>query len=86
MDLPWNTADVLHALSILVAAMLVIVLYHALFIVVDLRRILRRVETLTQEVESILRKPLQMTDKVVTWITHMIEAASEHHGKHKKRK
>jgi hypothetical protein len=72
--------DVLTAILILVAVMLVIVLYHVLFIVVDLRKVMRRVEDVSHQVEEIIMKPLTMTDKILEWVLEYIESL-EHSGK-----
>jgi hypothetical protein len=69
------TADqVLTAILILVAVMLVIVLYHALFIVVDLRKVMKRVESVSGQVEDIIMKPLTMTDTILQWVLEYIES------------
>lgn len=72
----------MQALYTLVAVMLVVVLYHVLFIVVDLRKSMRRMNNLTQQVESVLMKPLSMTEKALTWVTHSVEKAM-HRDEHK---
>ncbi len=77
------TADqVLTAILILVAVMLVIVLYHALFIVVDLRKVMKRVESVSGQVEDIIMKPLTMTDTILQWVLEYIESL-DHSGKKK---
>lgn len=69
------TADqVLTAILILVAVMLVIVLYHSLFIVVDLRKVMKRVESVSGQVEDIIMKPLTMTDTILQWVLEYIES------------
>lgn len=77
--------DVLTAILILVAVMLVIVLYHVLFIVVDLRKVMRRVEDVSHQVEEIIMKPLTMTDKILEWVLEYIESL-DHSGKNKHEK
>lgn len=57
----------------LVGVMLLIVLYHVLFIVVDLRKISKRMEDLTSQVETILLKPLSIADQGVQWVVEFIE-------------
>jgi hypothetical protein len=77
--------DVLTAILILVAVMSVVVLYHVLFIVVDLRKVMRRVESVSHEVEQIIMKPLTMTDKILEWVLEYIEGLEQgkkhHHEK-----
>lgn len=77
--------DVLTAILILVAIMLVIVLYHALFIVVDLRKVMKRVQSVSEQVEDIIMKPLTMTDKILEWVLEYIESL-DHSGKKKHEK
>lgn len=72
--------DVLMYLWILVAIMLVVVLYHALFIMVDVRKITRRVDELTKQVENVIMKPINMADQLLEWGLQQIE----HHSKKKK--
>ena len=71
-----NAGDVLIGLYIAVAILLLIVLYNALFIVVDLRKILRRVEDITYQVEAVIMKPLSMADQIMEWVVSQIEALS----------
>ena len=70
---------VLSVLYALVAVMILIVLYHVLFIVVDLRKIMRRFEDTTAQVEAMILKPLSILDEAFEWmIDHM-------HGRGKKK-
>ena len=78
----WNAPELLNGLYIAVAIMLIIVLYHVLFIVVDARKIVRRVETITDELESVLLKPLSMTDKALEWVMGKLEDGKKGHHKH----
>lgn len=63
----------LQGLYAVVGVMLVVVLYHVLFIVVDLRKILRRIEGLTGEVESMIMRPLGLLDHLITLLTDFLE-------------
>lgn len=80
--------SVMTALSILAVVMLIIVLYHVLFIVVDVRKIVRRLEDITQQVEAVILKPISMADQVLTFLIEQIEGIAkkkEHkHSKHHK--
>lgn len=73
----WNAADILSFLYIAVGVMLVVVLYHILFVVVDLRKILSRIEGITSEVESMILKPLALTDTLLSWVLDMVEKSSK---------
>ena len=81
-----TSGDVLIGLYIVVAVMLIIVLYHALFVVVDLRKILRRVEDITAQVEAVILKPISMADQIMEWVIANIDALAKkkekkHHDK-----
>ncbi len=77
----WSSDDILQGLFVAVAVMLIVALYHIIFIVVDLRKVMRRFETLTQEVEAVLMKPLSMTDRALDWMISFFEEKAEKHGK-----
>ena len=81
----WTATTTLQALYIAVAVMLMVVLYHILFIVVDLRKILRRIETITQELEAVVIKPLALADKAMEWVVGYLEAKQEKEQHHHKR-
>lgn len=83
METAWTTAGVLMALYVAVAVMLIVVLYHVLFIVVDLRKILRRIESITRQLESVIIKPLSVADKAFQWMIEYFEGEGKsHHKKH----
>lgn len=71
----------LQGLYVVVGVMLVVVLYHVLFIVVDLRKILRRIEGLTGEVESMIMRPLGLLDHLITLLTDFLEEKAGKKGK-----
>lgn len=80
----WSGSDIMMGLYIAVAVMLIIVLYHVMFIVVDLRKILRRFDAVTREVEAVIMKPLSMTDQALEWMIHFFQekAEKQRHKKH----
>ena len=80
--MPLSAPDVMSFLYIVVAAMLIVVLYHVMFIVVDLRKILRRLDHLTEEVEAVIMKPIGMVDQILKWVIERIEQKKKHtkHG------
>lgn len=65
---------ILTGLWIAAAVFALIVLYHLIFIVVDLRKIMRRFEDLSREVEDVVMKPLSMIDRILQWVIDMVEA------------
>ena len=80
-----TSADILDYLQITVAVLLVVVLYHFLFIAVDLRKVLRRIEVITKEVENLIMKPINVADHVLEGIVKYLESQDFIEGKHKKK-
>jgi hypothetical protein len=81
--MPLTSADVLIFLSILIGIMFVVVLYHVLFIVVDIRRVMRRVDSITEQVEAVVLKPLAIADQAIASIMELFEnGGKKKHGKH----
>lgn len=74
---PITSADVLTFLLILIGIMVIVVLYHTLFIVVDLRRVLKRIDRLTTQVEEFILKPIAIMDQVVTAILELFEGGKK---------
>ncbi len=79
----WSTMDIMNGLYTAVAVMLIVVLYHVLFIVVDLRKVMRRINVITEEVEMVIMKPLSMTDRALEWMIQYFSEKTEKHS-HKK--
>ena len=73
--------DILIALGILISMMLVVVLYHVLFIVVDLRKIVRRLNDVSTEVESMILKPISVADQLLQWGIEYMNSKKGHHKK-----
>lgn len=83
-DIPITMEGLLSVLYALVAVMIIVVLYHLLFIVVDLRKIMRRFEDVTAQVEAMILKPLSIIDEAFQWVINYMNG---HDGKgHKKHK
>lgn len=79
--------NLLSGLYIAIAVMLIVVLYHILFIVVDVRKIVRRVSKVTEEVQEVILKPVGIADKAMDWMMGFIEGQAEakhHKDKHHK--
>lgn len=76
-----SASDLLLGMEFAIAILVLIVLYHVIFIVVDLRKVMRRVEGLTQELEDVLMKPLSMIDSILQWILDTIESGKKKHDK-----
>jgi cell shape-determining protein MreC len=76
----WSPEDIMMGLYIAVAVMLIVVLYHVIFIVVDLRKMMKRFDSLTAEVETIVMKPLSMADKGLEWMIQFFQEKAEQRG------
>lgn len=76
-----SASDLLLGFEFAIFVLILIVLYHAIFIVWDLRKILRRVEGVTREIEDVLMKPLSMIDSILQWVLDTIEHGKKKHGK-----
>ncbi len=81
-DITITMQGLLSVLYALVAFMIIVVLYHLLFIVTDLRKIMRRFEETTAQVEAMILKPLSIIDEAFTWVVDHVQ----HHSKKKKHK
>lgn len=74
----WSTADIMTALYIAVAVLLLVVLYHLIFIVVSLRKVMKRADNVTREIETVILKPLSMTDQAIEWVSGFLEGKKKH--------
>ena len=83
---PITAQDVFMFISILAVLLAVIALYHLLFILVDIRKITRRFEDVTQQVEALILKPISMTDQLLEWVLEQVNQhkAKKHHHEVKK--
>ena len=72
-----STADILLAIKFGTGVLLLLVLYHLLFVVVDLRKIIKRVDHVTREVEDVIMKPVSMADSIVMWLKQVLEHAQK---------
>jgi len=71
--MPITTNDVLLFLQILAFILLVILLFHLIFVAVDVRRIVRRAETVTRELEEVVLKPISIADTTIEWFAAFME-------------
>ena len=80
--------DVFTFLSILAVLMTVIALYHVLFILVDVRKIVRRFDDVTLQVEALILKPISMADQIIVWLMEQLQNRThekKHHVEHEKK-
>lgn len=82
-ELQLTYADLLTLLSIVAVVMLIVLLYHLIFVSVNLRRFSRRMDHLSKDVEAIILKPIGALDAVIDWFLAVIEGM--HEGKHHKK-
>lgn len=77
-----SAQDIFTFLSILAVLMVILALYHLLFILVDARKIVRRFEDITQQVEAMILKPISMADQILAWVMEQLEhKKKKHHEK-----
>lgn len=79
----WSPEDIMMGLYIAVAVMLIVVLYHVIFIVVDARKIARRISNLSEEVETVIMKPLSMIDQLIEWMVVFFQERTQKHEEKK---
>ncbi|PIP65293.1 hypothetical protein COU77_02685 [Candidatus Peregrinibacteria bacterium CG10_big_fil_rev_8_21_14_0_10_49_16] len=80
-----ESSELLTGVYVVVGVLIIVVLYHVLFIVVNLRKVIRRIESVTAELESVVIKPLNMVDTILEWVAGQVEkTASLERGKKKK--
>jgi hypothetical protein len=65
-----------------VGIVLLIVLYHALFIVVDMRKIMRRAQEVSEHLENVIVTPLTMMERGLEWLVEYVEGSGDKHKKH----
>ncbi|MDD3897253.1 MAG: hypothetical protein PHU04_05475 [Candidatus Peribacteraceae bacterium] len=72
-----STDDILLLLGILSLVFLLILLFNLIFVSVSLRRILRRADTVTKQVEQVVLKPISIADATVDWMSHLLEGGKD---------
>ncbi len=81
----FTAQDAITFLTVLAIVMVIIVLYHVIFIVIRARRITERLDDVTKEVEGMIMKPLSLMEESMSWITEfllsMYTDKSDHHKK-----
>ncbi|MCB9808273.1 hypothetical protein H6770_03365 [Candidatus Peribacteria bacterium] len=65
--------DIILYLHVTVGVLLIVVLYHILFVVVDLRKIMRRVQLITKEIEGLVMKPITVADQILEGVLSLLE-------------
>jgi len=78
-------SDILTLLSIIAVALLIIILYHLIFVASSFRRTADRIDALSEDIESLILKPIGTIDYVIDWFIAMIEGMQKG-GDEKKKK
>lgn len=63
-----TTTHLIVGIYSLVGLLLVAILYNFLFIVVDLRKVMRKVTEASERVEAMVDVPLTMAEEGMTWL------------------
>ncbi|MFA5800506.1 MAG: hypothetical protein WC840_06155 [Candidatus Peribacteraceae bacterium] len=71
MQITYN--DVITLLTILALVMVIVLLYHLIFVSVSLRRIVGRWDELSKEVEALILKPIGAVEYVLDWFASVVE-------------
>jgi len=68
--------DVLLLVTIIsvgvVSMLLAVFLYHLIFIVMDLKQVMKRLNDLTAELEELVRKPVEMMGMGIGWLSSLL--------------
>ena len=65
--------DILFSLQVAIAILLLIVLYNTIFIVVRIRSITKRIDTVSKDVEKVVVQPLQFLHAISEIATSFLE-------------
>jgi len=79
-----NLNDILTLLSILAVGMLIILLYHLIFVSVSLRRITGRLDQVSKDVEAVILKPIGAIDFILEWVLSLLDTMRNDGEKKKK--
>jgi len=78
--------DVLTLLSIIAVVLLIVVLFNLIFVSASLKRVADRLDSLSEEVESLIMKPIGTIDYVIDWFIALIENMQKGGGEKKRKK
>jgi hypothetical protein len=74
--------NIVMFLSVIALLMLIVLLYHLIFVSVSIRRMTERWDEISKEVEGLILKPIGAIDYMLEWFSSMVEGMQEE--KHKK--
>ncbi len=75
MQITYN--DVITLLTILALVMVIVLLYHLIFVSAALRRIVGRWDELSKEIEALILKPIGAVEYVLDWFASVVEGMRE---------
>jgi hypothetical protein len=84
-----TTTHIIAGTYTLVGLLLAAALFQVLFILADVRKIVRRFTTVSEHVEATVIRPLSMAEQAFSWVQTYLEhhqARSEKHAKHQAKK
>ncbi len=65
--------DILSLLSVIAVLMVIILLYHLIFVSVSFRRIADRMDDLSKEIEGLVLKPIGAVEYLIDWFASAVE-------------
>ncbi|MSR67579.1 hypothetical protein EXS65_02010 [Candidatus Peribacteria bacterium] len=65
--------DILSLLSVIAVLMLIVLIYHMIFVSVSLRRIADRMDDLSKEIEGLVLKPIGAIEYLIDWFAGAVE-------------
>lgn len=65
--------DLLTLLSVVAVVMVIVLVYHLIFVSVSLRRIAERMDDLSQEIEGLILKPIGAVEYLIDWFAGAVE-------------
>ena len=71
-----EATELLTGLQIGIAVVVLIILYHALFAIVSLRKIDKRAENVTKNAEELVLKPLAFVETVIETVGFVKQSAN----------
>jgi hypothetical protein len=70
---PLTIVDLFLLLKILAVLLGIIVLYQLVFATLSLRRLLKRYDLLSQDIEALIVKPVSAIDSIIDWFLAVME-------------
>lgn len=68
-----SLSDILTVLSVIAVLMVIVLVYHLIFVSVSLRRIAERMDDLSKEVEGLVLKPIGAVEYLIDWFAGAVE-------------